>query len=643
MTISWAVNHNTEYRLGGTLWVLSPELSGARGSEADSFLQGLESKVPRRHVEVAESDTELGVPERDDVVVVLIPATPEQLWRLSVRTFLTDAIDKGGDVIPVALRRDQRPPAPLEHLAPFSVQEIIESYHLGPSQYREAGSVFARVAVSRLWPTYSRERLRLFLSHRREDGEALVRKLDFAIADLNHHPARDLADIRPGTQIAASIVQELNESDVFVLCDTPQASGDHPWLKDELCVALGLGLPIVWARFGQVGNRSELPIIPADTPDLDLPWPGESTDYHATAASIVDIGYTAGRNQVRRMESCIAQARRVMEVEVLDARRRILLLQRPRRLGPFELKDRIVVQAYARRPTSEDREHFREWLRSEEWMSDNGRLQAFDIAATMAPSPVWNREVSGESRRVTELEGVRSSHGSSLVTALTRPAGEKDRHDDQRELLLFAGIGPGQGARQEFRDAVQDVAIRWLGRGGRIRFGGHPTVTPTVNWAARSEVPGREREQVTIYQSRFFVTPQLLSEISEIAEVVPTEVRGTGADARQESLTHMRERMIEESNAVAAVVIGGLTREESNRQPGVEEEMLLARRRGIPVFILGATGGQAAVLVNQESDQDSRFAVLGNVLSEEENDFLATTDDYMRATDIIWTATDRPT
>jgi hypothetical protein len=624
--------------LGGALRILSPRLCDADDKDADAFVAGLAGKVPARHLEMPTRDSELGAPGPDDVVVALIPSAPGARWRLKVEEHLERTRVAGADAIPVAMRRTQQPPAPLADLAPLLVPDIFDSYHLAPSQFYEAGAVFARIAMSRLWPTYSREQLRLFLSHRRTDGEALVRRLASAIHDLNHSAARDLADIRPGTRIGARIVEELDESDAFVLCDTPLAAGEHDWLKDELCVALGLAIPIVWARFGQAGSRSALLFAPGDQPDLDVDWPDEIEGYHSVAAQIIDMAFVAGRNQVRRVEACLAQAQETAQVDVLDGRRRILLLERARSFGPFPLSERIVVQAYARRPTREDGEALRNWLLTQQMMSADRRWRSFDLALLMGPAPVCNRGVEGASAPVSEVEGVHYTHAAAVVTALreqpgTRPPG------DRPELLLFAALGPGQGAGQEFRDAVLDVATYWLGRGGRIRFGGHPTVTPTVHWVARAQVPGQEQERVTIYQSEYFVTPQLLREISRISQVVGTEVRGTGDESRRASLTHMRERMVLTSSAVAAVVIGGMTRAERDEQPGVEEEMLLARAHGIAAFLLGATGGQAAVMADQARTQDPPFSGLGNSLSSDANDFLTTTDDYSRAIEMIWTAT----
>lgn len=595
------------------------------------------SSVRQQHLEHPEGDIDLGVPGANDVVVVLVPALAGAPWRLPVQRYLARAREVGADVIPVALCLGRQPPSPLDDLALFEVPRILQSYHFGPSQFREAGAVFARIALSRLWPTYSRERLKLFLSHRQEDGAIVAARLRSAISDLNQTSVLDVADIRPGTRVSARIVEELDDSDVFVLCDTPKAAGDHAWLKDELCLALGMALPIVWVRFGQVGQRSKLLFRPSDEPDLDVDWPHDETDYHEVAAPIIDRAFIAGRNQVRRVETCLKQIFANATVDVLDDRWRLLMLQRQGSFGPFQVEQRIVLQAYARRPTKNDEEKFRDLLISHRLLSPDGHWPSYGLALMVGPAPGCNRGVSGAGPSVAKTEGVGYMHAGAVATEVRRSYAAR-QSIARPEMLLFATVGSGQGARQEFRDAVQDVATVWIARGGRIRFGGHPTVTPTVHWVGRSLVPGREKQHVTIYQSKYFVTPQLLSEISQIADVRGTEVQGAGDASRQLSLTHMREEMINMSAAVAAIVIGGLTRADRDGQPGVEEEMLLARARGIPVFLFGATGGQAALMAAEARAHVPSFANLGNSLSVEDNEFVTTTDDYTTATEMVWNA-----
>lgn len=622
----------------GTLRVISPNLSGADGAEADGFVAGLVSRV-QRHVEQLRQDTDLtSSPGHNDVVVVLVPTVTGGSWRRPVRDYLARAANVGADVLPVGLQGSEPPPPPLKDLAPFDVTRMKKAYHLGPNQDREAGAIFARVALARMWPTYSHERLKLFLSHRHEDCSEIAATLSSALHDLHHFSALDFVDIRPGTSIGARIVEELDDSDVFVFCDTPKAAGDHAWLKTELCVALGMALPIIWVRFGQVGHKSELLFRPSDQPDLDLAWPHDETDYHEIADKIIDRAIVAGRNQVRRVEACLKQVYENSVVDVLDERWRLLMVRRRASFGPFPVEQRIVLQAYSRRPTSRDRAKLRELLISHGLVSAKGGWPTYGLALMVGPAPACDRGVAGVRSSLADDEEFSYLHAGAVAAELRQPATFRQPADPP-ELLLFAALGYGSGAWQEFRDAVQDVATHWIARGGRIRFGGHPTVTPTVHWAARSVAPGQEKQRVTVYQSLHFVTPQLLEEIAQIADAHGTDSRGEGETARQLSLTHMREEMIKTSRAVAAVVIGGLTRADRGGLPGVEEEMLLARAEEIPVFLFGATGGQAAVLAADARAHEAPYSALGNRLAEDENDFITTTDDYTAAIELVWNST----
>lgn len=81
-----------------------------------------------------------------------------------------------------------------------------------------------------------------------------------------------------------------------------------------------------------------------------------------------------------------------------------------------------------------------------------------------------------------------------------------------------------------------------------------------------------------------------------------------------------------------------MTEAKHPRTPGLEEEFLLARAQGIPAFVLGATGGQAGVIADRARRENPPYASLGNPLSVDENEYVATTDDYGRAVRIIWDA-----
>ena len=166
----------------------------------------------------------------------------------------------------------------------------------------------------------------------------------------------------------------------------------------------------------------------------------------------------------------------------------------------------------------------------------------------------------------------------------------------------------------QIEQAVVSLARAVFSEGGRLVFGGHPSISPLVAMVAgeyREPLRAEEHEerpvaQVAIYQSEAFreVIPHdtdLLIRMGLAEEhwipAVDGErfVRGKGSGGVQcpLSLKVMRERMIDETRPAAMVCIGGME--------GVEAEVRLFGKRGI-VFTLARTGGAAAILSQEAAD-----------------------------------------
>lgn len=615
------------------LYLISPSLTGADVKAGTEFAAGV--KACLAHEEIAElvSDIDLDAsPDASDVVVVFNPSAGEKASSLLTRVagLLGKALEVGARVLPVALDSSSRPPPPLSDRIPYSVNETMLLRSLEPWQTSAAGRIFARLVLSEMRPTFAKDRLQLFLSYCQSDGEALARRIGTALIALQQQPLRDLNDLRTGEGLTRSITAALESSDVLVFLDTPDAANSD-WVKAELCLALGMGIPIVWVRFWHPGGRSSLPVWPAETPDLELQslaQPSEPT--HEVGSTILELAHTAANVHVRRAQACLRRAGSLATLRSLDTRRQIFEIQRQRRLGPFELRPEThILQLFARRPSLEDREELRAWLEREGYAPQDPVRRAFDLAVMMSPSPGGSASVSGP---------LVTTHGVGFVTQLASTGAETrlTPSDSRPELLLLGAFPRGSGAGQEVRDAVHEVSTLWLSRGGRIRFGGHPTITPLVTWVAQTEVPSEERERVTIFQSLYFATPAALREVADLATVIETPVSDSAQGGRGASLSLMRELMITGSSAVAAVLIGGRTEEGGTHVPGTVEELALARAEAIPVFVLGATGGQASVVAAEARAEQPPWSGLGSELGASDMEWLADTDDYWSAADKIW-------
>jgi hypothetical protein len=170
-------------------------------------------------------------------------------------------------------------------------------------------------------------------------------------------------------------------------------------------------------------------------------------------------------------------------------------------------------------------------------------------------------------------------------------------------------------AAQQIDHAVVSLCRAVFSRGGTVVFGGHPSISPLVALvAAEYAGPGADdappqqqpREpMVMIYQSRVFEgslpDETLLMYRMGFAELRwinkepgeffdpadPTSLLRIGG-----SLKRMRQAMIEETNPLAMVCIGGMK--------GVLDEFaMFTSLRSAPVYVFEATGGASLILAER--------------------------------------------
>lgn len=193
----------------------------------------------------------------------------------------------------------------------------------------------------------------------------------------------------------------------------------------------------------------------------------------------------------------------------------------------------------------------------------------------------------------------------------------------------------------EIEQAVISLARALFGRGGRLVFGGHPTISPLVAMVAgeyrkpRRTESGEEREPAPalIYQSDAYresaEEATLLMYVMGMAEVVWTpSVAGERFDPSRRdipqcprSLEAMRREMLSRTQPKAMVCIGGM--EGVLDEAKLYQEMFPDRT----IYVLKVTGGAAALLAEEagsnvevvESDLLEKVTRLRTKLSELED------------------------
>lgn len=550
-----------------------------------------------------------------------------------VAGLLRRAAAAGSVLLPIAMGVESRsPPGGAEAAQSFDVVEHARGRPAGLA-LRPAAEAFAREALARLQPTCTKSRLRLFLTHRREDGEDPAAVLDERLSARHNSTFRDLIDIQIGEVAQGKIEEALDEADAVVFIDTPKA-GESEWIARELAIALGRHIPIVWVRVGGDVGRQPLPVEPSLAPHCRVGDLVSVSDASTLADEILDVAFRLSQAHIREaLETFRAiqdwASARGASVGTLDGRRLIYRVEFPRVESPYPRRAEVhVLQLFGRHATEEDLRELDTWLPELELHTHPPGCRPYDALIILEPAPAPLRTIV-ESRVV--------EHGRRYVERL-RCESPGSLAGNGPRLLLLGAFPTEPATHQDTIDAVYAIATDWLLRGGSVIMGGHPTFTPLVLEAARLTVGKLAQERLTIYQSRWFATDAQLDSLSLGARVIPTE----GRETREASLTLLRQLMLTKDNGDGVIVVGGRTDEGGTHTPGVEEEVRLALAAELPVFFIGSPGGQAAVLADKERAAAHPFSRLRNGLPLVTNNELATTGDFRWAAGAIFHAVSEP-
>lgn len=150
----------------------------------------------------------------------------------------------------------------------------------------------------------------------------------------------------------------------------------------------------------------------------------------------------------------------------------------------------------------------------------------------------------------------------------------------------------------EITDAVIAVARAVFSRKGKLVFGGHPTISPLILSVGEEFISFFEEAYlpiVYIYQSKYFKT--VISEYTKklIEKRIGDKIRWTPAvdNDREKSLALMRGKMLDDTDPIAGIFIGGME--------GVEDEFKLFTSffENRPVYCIGSVGGASKILAER--------------------------------------------
>lgn len=613
--------------------IIHPKLTLGENAVAETFYETFRNEL-EEHTDVRNFKTAMHLHNTeinaDEVVVIFNRG--DQEYSENVLGVLRQALERKCTVVPVALFEYTRTPVSLcSHLQSFEVVDQLRQRRLTDQNIDTVAYSLTRLVMSIIQPTMAVHQMELFISHRRKDGELLAAAFynEFKRRADEVEVFRDLINIRVGQNAQEEIERNLYKSDAVIFIDTP-LSGESIWVEKELSIALGLNLPIVWVRVGPETGRTELKIKPGESPhfvfeDLEeeklISEPTIIDDIIHKAFQISRINAMSVMDHFSRLKN-LANSN---QIELIPVHKKSMLYQVriPRKYKEFHYHQRPLIhflQIFGRNPKVMDKSGFDPLLSDLGFRAHPELGYNFDSGLLLGPQPPLRTGNAHEPISVDSIDG--------YVTSLQKYLTQESKQTPRRGVILsgaFPDVEPE--LQQQMTNAVHCFAKAILDKGGIVIFGSHPTFQHMILDLAKRQRPDDYISSIHMYISRFYAAQAGIDELTAQATVYAID---NIQDDRTASLSAMRQAMIEDVDAAGIIVLGG--KQHKHIKPGVDEELELAKQRGLPAFLIGSVGGRSAELA-QEMLESGDSSI--NSLTFEQNKRLATSLDYRAMADEI--------
>jgi hypothetical protein len=606
------------------VYFIHPSLTLGKHEQAENFYD-ICCKEMEEHIEVVNVKSETVMLSIDIATedFIIFFNKDDQNYTSNFLTFLSDACTNKAKFFPIAISKDHRvPPTQSSKAQSFDVVDALRQRRLTDANITTVAFLLSRIVICRIQPTLSKEDMQIFISHRRIDGEDLASLFYNEFKVRAENAFRDLIDIRVGEDAQEIIERNLKQSDVVIFIDTPR-SGDSYWIKRELSIALSLNIPIVWVKVGDLDHRAPLDVKPADTPHFY--YDEYTLSKVATESTLVDdiihkafrISRESAKNVFDRIHTLKSIAKENgITVKKLDSKNMIYRVEIPRKGFRYYQKPLVqIIQCYGRRPKDNERTSIVPVLENLGYVTHPEYGSYFDT--TIFLSPIKEGEINNSSSFVTESFDTYVNYLEKYLNP------EKHKNSNEKGIIISGAFPDCEPDYQQYlTDAVYSLTKSIFQCNGKVIFGAHPTFQHLIFDMGKMYRTDDYQEAIRLYVSKYFVTDAVVEELSKNANVIATDVV---TNSRNESLTLMRKKMISDDKAIALVCMGGKTKS-GGHQPGVDEEIALAKSIGLPVFIIGSVGGRSAEIAQYYNDIGWTEKI--NDLSIKDNIELMTSIDY---------------
>lgn len=547
--------------------------------------------------------------KKDDILI----SYNDDKYNESLDKLLIKALEKCVEIWPIALMKETRMPKSkskdIEELQSYDVYEQIRCRALSRDYVNVAVKTLCRGIAARCFPTLATGSPVIFLSHRRSDGEDVTAAINdkLLLVARDAKVFRDVVRVEVGQKAQKEVDKAMADADVFVFLQTKEAY-ESDWIMKELLYALTRNIPILWVQFDNASPKN-LKIKPAEKPHLSYMSEIIKSDRKLTNA----VEEVMDRASKLIFEKSMCVFGYISEIENLfhekikevDKSRCLYKICYPRKGYVYHQREIIqYMQLFGRNPHEEDFNNLLDMVQKNE--------EDYDSVVIISDKIVRKSEKKDCKSKKCEIE---TDSYNNFYSAWDRYInGEKEARNME---IIVSGAFPGGDEiySHNLMDALVLFEKEILTQGYTLTFGAHPTFQEVFFDVAKEIYPVDCNKRLKMFISDYFIQKNNIdtSEFDDKYIYIITDVVN---DNINESLTLMREQMIARDNVKALVCLGGKIKE-NHSEEGIREEIDIALRHNIPVFVVGSVGGCSSIVAEEYHDKGwDKINHAGNEINE---------------------------
>lgn len=470
----------------------------------------------------------------------------------------------------------RRPPEPVSDRQSFDVFCRKENRNPLKNNLKAIAQIFARKIIAQtLSPLYSDEVL-YFISYCRKDGEQLASRLadKLRLLTRERNVYRDVVNVAVGDDAQKNIDEHLKISDVLIFLQTKHAQNSK-FIMKELCHALLNDIPILWI---QIDNApyDDMEIRPCENPLLQ--YGSDEFDNPERLVEIVDeveekcfqlIMNSSG--QVYSYVECLVEMEKADKIKLNRDSENVLAYQ-------IEYKEKVkdiyssgirkhYIQCFGRKPKRQDIKEFCAYVKNKEMCKTCNKL--------------FLLSVHGKRQNSTRDERICEENYEDYLANIQNVFGQYNCKMGKRIIISGAFPDYDEIYKNSLTEAVTIYARQIIRSGYILVFGAHPTFQQII-----FNIGERYSSDVTysieMHMDRAYADGYNLKWLNKKCHLVLSD-----------GLQAMRENMICGEKAEMLICLGGKIKDDKLRQ-GVDIEVKLAKKSGIPVALVGTVGGRSS-------------------------------------------------